>query len=666
MARSRWTRAMLGAALLLGGLFRSGIPSTAAPTTISGPPYTGWAMDAYPGDSVGTLKAEMARQQAAGANVVWLGHNNPGEVDATKGEPALSYAVWTAYMQSSDPKHADAVAMVQAQMNALAAARQLGMRVVFPIGYQIQMGQAWDAAHPGDLRRDAKGNVYEHGGKSAAFQSPAYQYDILAYYHWVDATIIRPNAATIMMINLGDEPADGDYSPWADQAFRVVHGYGLLNAGHDPKRQEAVGRFQADYIADYETWSATQWEKIDPAVLTTMSFCGGYGRYQHEGPDLETVFREAPSNFVVTFDAYPRDGLYSTPLREGDLISLFALVRTLGYYAAQYHRPLWLWSTANSWGLNGASNDPGTIADAVANGIYLAQLAMQGGTLQGIAVWNYNIKGQGLFNDTHHLTYDPNQMFARVSASFPLLRTIMSMAPGQPDTVVLAPNEPALQTAGATLALRATDSYAWTSLAALARDNVGAPVLTHLDAAHLPALRTAIVLARTSDQLTLGDRGALLTLLSNGGTVVASLPVAEALLGASAPFKTVAVEPGGSLAIGLVATAQGRLLTVVGGPVEDMFADRAVAWAAAIWRQRLHWPVEPRGYLISVGGVSLLYSGTAVPGAAMVADSRTIGGKSTIVLVSQFGTPSRTISLATHGAAVQILMPRRTYGIAGY
>ena len=650
-------------ALSLGGLIRSDIPSTAAPSTTAGPPYTGWAMDAYPGDSVGTLKSEMARQQAAGANVVWLGHNNPGEVDANKGEPAISYAVWTAYMQPSDPKHSDAVAMVQAQMNALAAARQLGMRVVFPIGYQIQMGQAWDAAHPGDLRRDAMGHVYEHGGKSAAFQSPTYQHDILAYYHWVDAAIIRPNASTIMMINLADEPADGDYSGWADQAFRARYGYGLREAGHDPRRQEAVGRFEADYIADYEVWSAEQWQKIDPAVLTTMSFCGGYGRYQHEGPDLEAVFRQAPSNFVVTFDAYPRDGLYSTPLREGDLISLFALVRTLGYYSANYHRPLWLWSTANSWGLNGASNDPGTIADAVANGIYLAQLAVQGGTLQGIAVWNYNIKGQGLFNDTHHLTYDPNQMFARVSAGFPRLRAIMSMTPGQPDTVVLAPNEPALQTAGATLALRATDSYSWTSLAALARDNVGAPVLTHLDPAHLPSLRTAIVLARSADQLTLGDRGALLTLLSNGGTVLVSMPVAATLLGGVSSYKTLAVEPAGSLGIRLVATAQGRLLTVVGGSVERVFADSAAQWAAPVWRQWLRWPVEPGGYLVSIPDATLFYSGTT--STSMTLDQKALGLKGKLTMVNQFGASSRTISLAAHNAATQILVPRRTYGIVG-
>ncbi len=103
-------------------------------------PFTGWAMDAYPGDSVATLKTEMARQVAAGANVVWLGHNNPADVGLTKGEPALSFAVWSAYSDRHSPLHAAAAAMVRAQMNALAAAKALGVQVVLPIGYQIQMG----------------------------------------------------------------------------------------------------------------------------------------------------------------------------------------------------------------------------------------------------------------------------------------------------------------------------------------------------------------------------------------------------------------------------------------------------------------------------------------------------------------------------------------------
>ena len=72
---------------------------------------------------------------------------------------------------------------------------------------------------------------------------------------------------------------------------------------------------------------------------------------------------------------------------------------------------------------------------------YLALLARQnGGWLQGIAVWNYNVVGQGLYNDTHRTTYDPDTMFARVSESFPRMRQIMAAPAGAARVLLLAPN----------------------------------------------------------------------------------------------------------------------------------------------------------------------------------------------------------------------------------
>jgi hypothetical protein len=138
--------------------------------------------------------------------------------------------------------------------------------VVFPVGYQIQMGKAWAAAHPQDMRRSADGALYWQGGNSASFYAPDYQRDILAYYHWVDDTFVRPYADVVFMINIADEPQDDDWSIWADRAFRARHGYGLFQAGSSAARQEAVGRFQADYIAAYAAWSAQQWQTIDPAM----------------------------------------------------------------------------------------------------------------------------------------------------------------------------------------------------------------------------------------------------------------------------------------------------------------------------------------------------------------------------------------------------------------
>ena len=577
--------------------------------------YAGWAMDAYPGDTTAYLKGEMARQLAAGANVVWLGHNNPGDVIPGKVEPALSYAVWAAYQDPTAPRHALAMAMVAAQRGALDAARSLGARVVLPVGYQTQMGAAWNLAHPDGDRRTADGKLYNGPNPTdigASFYAPDYRRDITAYYRWVDATLVRPYSGTVLMVNLADEPKEGDYSAWADAAFRAAHGYGLHDAGADPARQEAVGRFESEYVNDYAIWSARQWLAIDPIVTVTMSYDGGYGRNMHEGPNLESIFQKAPRNFVVTYDAYPRDGLYTTPLTENDLIALFALVRTLGYYAAVYHRPLWLWSTGNSWGLNEGSSDRGDVADAVANGIYLAQLARQtGGDLQGIAVWNYNIKGQGLYNDTHHTLYKPDDMFRRVSASFPLLRAIMAAPAGRPDTVVLAPDGPDLRAAGAALVLRATDSYHWDRLAILARANVAAVTLTHLRGAPLPAPRTVLVLARAASDITPDDRLSLRALRARGGTVVAASPVATTLVDNSAGAQVLATSPDATVVVRRVTTTAGMLLSVDGAAVEDLCSDANGDWTPPLWSRILRRPaaaLQTTGYTVAAAGVTLFYS----------------------------------------------------------
>src|SRR5581483_5885800 len=174
-------------------------------------------------------------------------------------------------------------------------------------------------------------------------------------------------------------------------------------------------------------WSAEQWAALEPDLPTTMSFEGATARLHFHLPLVEAVFARTPPTFYPTFDAYPRDGPPDMSLDDAELIRLFTLVRSLGHYSARYGRPFWLWSTANSWGLAQASPQPANIADAVANGYYLAMLARQtGGWLQALAVWNYNVNGQGLYNTSCPMSYDPDTMFARVSESLSCLRQIMA------------------------------------------------------------------------------------------------------------------------------------------------------------------------------------------------------------------------------------------------
>src|SRR5690242_7320201 len=65
--------------------------------------FAGWAYEAYPEASLAKMAGDFALMRANGANAVWIGHNNPGQVDAGKVEPGLSYAVYAAIQNDQAP-----------------------------------------------------------------------------------------------------------------------------------------------------------------------------------------------------------------------------------------------------------------------------------------------------------------------------------------------------------------------------------------------------------------------------------------------------------------------------------------------------------------------------------------------------------------------------------
>jgi len=54
------------------------------------------------------MRDDFAMMRANGANAIWLGHNNPGQVDAQKVEPGMSYAVYAALQNKNDALYDDA------------------------------------------------------------------------------------------------------------------------------------------------------------------------------------------------------------------------------------------------------------------------------------------------------------------------------------------------------------------------------------------------------------------------------------------------------------------------------------------------------------------------------------------------------------------------------
>ena len=436
------------------------------------------------------------------------------------------------------------------------------------------------------------------------------------------------------MINLADEPQGADYSSHANAVFTSRYGYSFGDVDSDPQRWRQLGEFQANYVVEYAAWSANVWQEIDPQITTTMSFCGFLARYGYYMPYVEPLFRDTPSNFAVTFDAYPRDGHYTDPITEGDLTSLFILIRSLGHYSDVYDKRLWLWSTANSWGLGQDSPDKADIADAISNVYYLAQLAAQtGGQLQGINYWNYNIKGQGLYNDTNPIVYDPDEMFERVSVAGSSAREVM-VADSSPNSVLLfAPSSYPYEIIGQTkswlhFSRLATDmptfrrlisqsilNYEFLYMNALARNNVNSIVATHLTPPLSPpklggmkggaGMETVLVLAPSLAHVSSEELAVLYDFYRQGGEIVAKEDIAETLKKQMKDPQTTDVT---SYLTRIASAASDGAVYSSSPGVETLFMDDRQGELATFWRDVLNIGKLNRGYFVEGDGHALLYS----------------------------------------------------------
>ncbi len=515
---------------LLCTAFLPGQSVRAAP---AGGAYTGWVMDAYPDLSSSDFVGTLSKMKQAGANLVWLGHNNPVGVDPNAREVALSYAVYAAATNAADPQYSAAQSIIAAQLRALDAARSVGMKLVLPISYQTQMGPEWDIAYPGSLRRAADGSLLNFGGESASPYDGQFRADTLRYYQWVEQQFVVPYRDVVLMVMISNEPTGVDYSSAADFTFFNRYRYHFADVGSDTRRETQLGDFQSHVMDDYAIWAAQQWQALDPALTVTLTFDGSPARNSQQAPALEPLFRDAPSNFQPAWDTQIRNGPPTSALNDSDVTALGTLLGTLAHLSAKYQRPYWLWSSGNSWGLGQGSSDPSNIADAIANLHMLADLSRQGGgLLRGIAIWAYNVRGQGLYNDGYHPVYDPAVLFNRLTAEMPGIRQILEgpAGPGA-DAIILAPNDLPDKEIGAS---RLSDIYAYrgynfADLVSLLRGGANTAVVGTLAGEDLSRVRLLIILARGPADLTAADTAAARAFRSSGGTVVDAQTVNYAL-----------------------------------------------------------------------------------------------------------------------------------------
>ena len=392
----------------------------------------GWAYTAVPGTARATMLGDLAAMKSAGMNVVYIGHNNPGDANPNKTEPGLSYSVFYAISRGT-PAKPGATAMLEAVANALAAADEIGIDVVLPIGYQIDMGPEWSHRYPNDLRRNPDGSLHDpyQSGPTASPYSPQYRRDIEEYYRWVDATLVRPHER-VVALNLADEPSGCDYSPHAQAEFQRRHGQEFGSA-------PAVlrGEFQSKVMADYAAWSANLWYDLNPGVHTMMTF--QMYRDAPFFPDFEAVFAAVPASFIFSVDTHIHDGPMDKPITLHDIGTLHGMVRTLSWLSNVYDRGLMLWTSANAWGLAGRAEVKGGVAEALNNVRIVCDTSREvGGNVAMLMAWGWNIRGQGVYRDEGAFSYlDKEDLIRRVSASLVNRRdTLSDRQPGRPQLVL--------------------------------------------------------------------------------------------------------------------------------------------------------------------------------------------------------------------------------------
>jgi hypothetical protein len=399
----------------------------------------GWAYSPRWRKSRAEIVADLRRMRELGCNTIYVGHNSAGNTDPDAYEPGLAPANWYA-IAAATPSATDAHTVVGVIETTLEAAREVGLDVVLGIGYQIMMGDEWNAANPGELRLNRNGELLKHWGSvfTASPYSEKYRHDIGEYYQWVNQTFVLPHPH-VVALNLADEPMGTDFSPHAMAAFQARYGVPF-----EVVTNALRGEFLSGVIADYAGWSAEYWGRLNPDVRTMMSF-----HVQRDAPflpDVERIFAQTPPTFIFSEDTHLDDGLIDRAITPENTRLLYGMCRTFGWLSQVYRKPLMLWISANAWGLK----RNGGLAEARLNLEIVHDATRQaGGQIGMLMAWGWNIRFQGIYDDEGNFGADKESMIAGVSQLLAARKERLSqVSTGRPDRVYHVPGQPLMTAIG--------------------------------------------------------------------------------------------------------------------------------------------------------------------------------------------------------------------------
>jgi hypothetical protein len=117
---------------------------------------------------------------------------------------------------------------------------------------------------------------------------------------------------------------------------------------------------------------------------------------------------------------------------------LYGMTRTLGWLSRVHKKPLMLWTSANAWGLK----KTGGTREALLNLDIVHDTPKQvGGQIGMLMIWGWNIRYQGVYDDTGNFPTDKEVMIATISEAVAARREQLSrVSNGQPSRIYHAPS----------------------------------------------------------------------------------------------------------------------------------------------------------------------------------------------------------------------------------